>query len=211
MYSAFRGRLIRGSRAGENLLKATSCPACGFGGVCIQLLAVLNHTSLSRLFRHQKRSCGEQGALTRFIVVIVALDFRAVVIGDFFPAFGNCFAGFHERKRDHYHRTRDVVGLQTITIPGTQLRLCFPHRDYATVHGRRSQPSAEKVPVRVAGRKRWRLEMQNTYTAVPGTRIPGTRYQVPGNIGIFSARSLKSFAAMEIFPVSFAREIRCVS
>ena len=34
----------------------------------------------------------------------------------------------------------------------------------------------------------WRLETQNTYTAavVPGTRISGTRYVVPG---IFSARS----------------------
>ena len=45
-----------------------------------------------------------------------------------------------------------------------------------SVDRRRSQPSAEKVTVRVAGRKRWRLEIPNTYTAVPGTRIPGTRY-----------------------------------
>ena len=105
----------------------------------------------------------------------------------------------------------NVPGIRTTTIHGKGYACSPVHRDQAAVDGRRSQPSAEKVPVRVAGRKRWRLEMQNTYTAVPGTRIPGTRYQVPGNIGIFSARSLKSFAAMEIFPVSFAREIRCVS
>ena len=57
------------------------------------------------------------------------------------------------------------------------------HRDHATtaLDRRRSQPSAEQVSVRVAGRKTWRLETQNTYTAVvAGTRMPGTRYVVPG-------------------------------
>ena len=55
------------------------------------------------------------------------------------------------------------------------------HRDQATavVDGRRSQPSAEKVPVRGAGREKWRIGIQNTYTAeVHGTRISGTK--VPG-------------------------------
>ena len=48
------------------------------------------------------------------------------------------------------------------------------NRDYDTTDGTRSQPSAEKVPVRGAGHKKWRLEIQNTYTAVPGSRIPDT-------------------------------------
>ena len=56
-----------------------------------------------------------------------------------------------------------------------------------TVDGRRSQPSAEKVLARGAGCKRWRLHIQTRKAAVvvPGTRISGTRYVVPG---IFSAR-----------------------
>ena len=49
-------------------------------------------------------------------------------------------------------------------------------------NGRRSQPSAEKIPVRGAGRKRWRLEIQNTYTAVRDTRVSGTTYEY---VGIF--------------------------
>ena len=48
---------------------------------------------------------------------------------------------------------------------------------YATVDGRRSQPSAEKVPVRVAGRKKGGALKYKIHTAVPGTRIPGARYQ----------------------------------
>ena len=52
----------------------------------------------------------------------------------------------------------DVPGIWTVnvntTIPGTQQRLCFAHRGYATVNGRRSQASAEKVPVRAAGREK---------------------------------------------------------
>ena len=67
----------------------------------------------------------------------------------------------------------NLPGIRT-TIPYTQQRLSFAHRNEATVGRRRSQPSAEKVPVRVAGRNRWRLEIQNTYTAVPGSRIPDT-------------------------------------
>ena len=46
----------------------------------------------------------------------------------------------------------NVRGIRFTTIPGTQRRLSFTHGDYATVDGGRSQPSAEKVPVRVAGR-----------------------------------------------------------
>ena len=48
---------------------------------------------------------------------------------------------------------RNVPDIRTIYSGNyTQQRLCFAHRDYATVDGRRSQPSTEKVPVRVAGR-----------------------------------------------------------
>ena len=80
----------------------------------------------------------------------------------------------------------NVLGIRTTTIPGIQQRFCFAHRECATADGRRSQPSAEKVPVRGAGRERWCLEIKSTYTAVvPGTRISGTRHVVPG---IFSAR-----------------------
>ena len=75
----------------------------------------------------------------------------------------------------------NVPGIRHTSIR-TQQGLRFAHRDYVTtVDGRRPQPSAEKLPVRGAGRKRWRLEIQNMYAAVvPGTRISGTRCVVPG-------------------------------
>ena len=77
----------------------------------------------------------------------------------------------------------NVPGIRTTAIPGTQRRISFAHRDNATLDGRRSQSSAEKVPVRVAGRKkRWHLEIQNTHSS---TWYSYTRYQVPGYIGIF--------------------------
>ena len=51
---SFWGRLIRGSRAGESQFKTAYVVLTGSRrSVCIQLLAVLKHTSLSRLFREQ--------------------------------------------------------------------------------------------------------------------------------------------------------------
>ena len=82
----------------------------------------------------------------------------------------------------------NVPGIRTTTIHGKGYACSPVHRDQAAVDGRRSQPSAEKVPVRVAGHKRWRLTIRNTYTAVPGTRISGTRH--PGMSVFFSAPSL---------------------
>ena len=59
----------------------------------------------------------------------------------------------------------------------TQQRLCFAHRGYATVNGRRSQASAEKVPVRAAGReKSGALKYKTRTQKYLGTHIPGTRH-----------------------------------
>ena len=75
---SFWGHLIRVSRAGESQLKtASSRPVLLAGSrrsVCIQLLAVLKHTSLLRLFPRAMSSFGARGALISFILAVVALE-----------------------------------------------------------------------------------------------------------------------------------------
>ena len=91
------------------------------------------------------------------------------------------FPVFHENERAHYDRVQVAVP-DISKYYYTEQRLCFLRGDHVSVDKRRSQPSAEKVPVQNAGKQRWRLETQktNSYSAVPGSRLPGTS----GYVGI---------------------------
>ena len=134
------------------------------------------------------------------------------------------FPVFHENERAHYDRVQVAVP-DISKYYYTEQRLCFLRGDHVSVDKRRSQPSAEKVPVQNAGKQRWRLETQktNSYTAVPGSRLPGTSGYVFQEI--FAAKAIvrlessgwpvielhetplrhskslpKSFQTIEIFP-----------
>ena len=73
-WCSFWGRLTRGSRAGESQLKTASCPARAFWGVCLHPAACCAQPHvLVALFPRAKY--GARGALIRFIVAVVALDF----------------------------------------------------------------------------------------------------------------------------------------
>ena len=79
---------------------------------------------------------------------------------------------------------REHIAMQRTKHPNyyiytTKVTLCTQRLSY--YRWETIQLSAEKVPVPGASRKKWRLEIQNTYTAlVPGSRISVTRYVVPG-------------------------------
>ena len=63
------------------------------------------------------------------------------------------FPVFHENERAHYDRVQVAVP-DISKYYYTEQRLCFLRGDHVSVDKRRSQPSAEKVPVRVAGRQK---------------------------------------------------------
>ena len=80
---------------------------------------------------------------------------RAVTIGDFFFKFGNCFPGFHEKKRGRCYRAR--VATQRTRHPNyyytrytAKVKLCTQRLCYCRWE---TIPIHEKVTVRVAGRK----------------------------------------------------------